>query len=107
MIMISRKQIRELAEKISKKFSTKKIILFGSYAYGKPTSNSDVDLCIVADLGTKRKIELLREIRREINLSVQYPIDVLLYDVKEFSERSVLQNTLEYKIAKKGLLIHG
>lgn len=105
--MISKSQISELAENISKKFNTKKIILFGSYAYGKPNSNSDLDLCIIADLGTKRKIELLRDIRREINLSVQYPIDVLLYDVKEFSERSILQNTLEYKIVKQGLLING
>ena len=25
----------------------KKIILFGSYAYGKPNKNSDIDLCVI------------------------------------------------------------
>jgi predicted nucleotidyltransferase len=106
-MMISKNQISELADNISKKFNTKKIIVFGSYAYGKQNSNSDLDLCIVTNLGTKRKIDLLRDIRREITLSVQYPIDVLLYDVKEFTERAIHQNTLEYEIEKHGLLING
>ncbi|MDW7681754.1 MAG: nucleotidyltransferase domain-containing protein [bacterium] len=105
--MISKNQITELAKNISKKFNTKKIIVFGSYAYGKPDSNSDLDLCIITDLGTKRKIDLLRDIRREIALSAQYPIDVLLYDDKEFTERAIHQNTLEHKIIKQGLVING
>jgi len=69
--MISKDQISELADNISKKFNLKKIIVFGSYAYGKPNINSDLDLCIITDLGSKRKIDLLRDIRREITLSVQ------------------------------------
>ena len=105
--MISKKQISELADNISRKFNTKKIIVFGSHAYGEPNSNSDLDLCIVTDLGTKRKIDLLRDIRREITLSVQYPIDVLLYDDKEFTERAMHRNTLEHKIANQGFLING
>ena len=105
--MISKNQISELADNISRKFNTKKIFVFGSYAYGKPNSNSDLDLCIVTDLGMKRKIDLLRDIRREITLSVQYPIDVLLYDDKEFTERAIHRNTLEHKIVKQGILING
>jgi len=105
--MISKNQISELADNISKKFNLKKIIVFGSYAYGKPDINSDLDLCIITDLGNKRKIDLLRDIRREITLSVQLPIDILVYGDEEFTERSTHQNTLEYKIAKQGLLING
>jgi len=58
-------------------------------------------------LGYQKKIDLLRDIRREITLSVQYPIDVLVYDDKEFTERAIHQNTLEHKIEKQGLLING
>jgi len=105
--MISKNQISELADNISKKFNLKKILVFGSYAYGKPDINSDLDLCIITDLGNKRKIDLLRDIRREITLSVQLPIDILVYDDEEFNERSIHQNTLEHKIAKQGLLING
>ena len=93
--MITKKQIKILADTIAKKFSTRKIFLFGSYAYGEPESESDLDFCIITDLGNKRKIELIRDIRREINLNFQIPIDILLYDNNEFNERSIHQNTLE------------
>ncbi len=105
--MITKKQINRLANTIVKKFSTKKIYLFGSYAYGEPQSESDIDLCVITDLGNKRKIELIRNIRREINLNFQIPIDILLYDEKEFNERAIHQNTLEHQILNQGILING
>ncbi len=81
--------------------------MFGSYAYGKPQPESDLDFCILTDLGDKRKIELIRDIRREINFNFQIAIDILLYDNKEFNDRAIHQNTLEYKILKQGILING
>jgi uncharacterized protein len=105
--MISKKQLTELANTLSKKFNTKKIFVFGSYAYGAPNIESDIDLCIITDLGEKRKIDLLRDIRREINFLFKYPLDILLYDDKEFTTRALHQNTLEYKILNQGILIYG
>jgi len=105
--MILKRQIRALADTISKKFNTKKIFIFGSYAYGEPNYDSDLDLCITTELGVKRKIDLLREIRKEIMVSFQFPVDLLIYDDKEFTERAAHQNTLEYKISNQGLLIYG
>ena len=42
-----KKNIREIAEKIREGYKPEKIILFGSYAYGNPTEESDIDLLIV------------------------------------------------------------
>jgi predicted nucleotidyltransferase len=39
--------IRRLARQIAARFQPDKIILFGSYAYGTPTPDSDVDLLVV------------------------------------------------------------
>lgn len=39
--------IRRFARRIAKRFQPRKIILFGSYAYGKPHNESDVDLLVV------------------------------------------------------------
>jgi predicted nucleotidyltransferase len=39
--------IRRFAHRIAKQFQPRKIILFGSYAYGKPHAESDVDLLVV------------------------------------------------------------
>ena len=39
--------IQRLARQIAERFQPDKIILFGSYAYGTPTPDSDVDLLVV------------------------------------------------------------
>jgi predicted nucleotidyltransferase len=45
--MVTRRQINKLAKLIAEQFRPAKIILFGSYAYGTPTEDSDVDLLVV------------------------------------------------------------
>jgi len=45
--------LKEAINKIIKEFNPEKIILFGSYAYGKPTMDSDIDLMIVMDTDEK------------------------------------------------------
>src|SRR6266403_5778048 len=39
--------IRRFARQIAERFQPEKIILFGSYAYGKPHNESDVDLLVI------------------------------------------------------------
>src|SRR5580693_8450137 len=41
--------IRRFARRIAERFQPAKIILFGSYAYGKPHEESDVDLLVVME----------------------------------------------------------
>jgi predicted nucleotidyltransferase len=102
-----KKQITSLVNTISKKYGAKKIILFGSYAYGLHDDNSDIDLCIIADIKGKRKIDILREIRRELISQISNPIDILIYDAKEFNDRASLNNTLEHKILMDGIIVYG
>lgn len=45
--MVTETQIKKVAQKIAKEYSPEKIILFGSYAWGKPHKDSDIDLFIV------------------------------------------------------------
>ena len=53
-------KLKEVTDKIVKEFKPEKIILFGSYAWGKPNEDSDVDLFIVKE--TKNTRELARKI---------------------------------------------
>ncbi len=46
---IPMRTIRAIVKHIAEKFDPEKIILFGSYAYGKPTAWSDVDLLVIMD----------------------------------------------------------
>ena len=105
--MINKKLINMIANQITKNIKINKIFVFGSYAYGNAKQDSDLDLCVITELGNKRKIDIMREIRKDIRQSYIIPIDVLVYDVKEFDERASHQNTLEYKILSQGILVHG
>ena len=58
--MVKEKEIKKIAEKIAKEYKPEKIILFGSYAWGKPGPNSDVDLFVV------KKTDNTREMARKI-----------------------------------------
>jgi predicted nucleotidyltransferase len=100
-------QIKLLRNTLAGKFDAKQIILFGSHAYGKAAKESDIDLCIIADLKNKRKIELMREIRRELVDLISNPLDILVYNEDEFIERAKLANTLEHKIMRDGIKVYG
>lgn len=105
--MTAKEQINLFASKIIKKFAVKKIILFGSYAKGKSDDSSDVDICIITNITHKRKIEIIRDIRREINPFISFPLDILVYNEKEFNQRAQLKSTLEHKIINEGIELNG
>jgi uncharacterized protein len=79
--MVNRQDIEEFAHKIAEQFHPEKIILFGSYAYGNPTLDSDVDLMVIMDHDTRNvemAIKISTAIRRpfSLDLFVRRPQDI-------------------------------
>ena len=99
------KQVEILKNTLKKKFAVKQIFVFGSHAYGKPDEDSDIDLCVITDLNNKRKIDIIREIRRELIDLIFNPLDILVYSEEEFKERAGLRSTLEHKIMTNGMRV--
>lgn len=97
------KQMELLKTRLTSKFAAKQIIIFGSHAYGKPDKDSDIDLCIIMDLKERRKLDLIREIRRELMDLISNSLDILVYNEDEFKERAKLTSTLEHKIMTDGM----
>lgn len=92
-------------ERIVSKLKPQKIILFGSYAYGNPTPDSDVDLLVI--MNTKA-----REIDRFLAVSNllyprQFPVDILVKTPKEIKEESHKKgNFFLREILTKGKVIY-
>ncbi|GHU73537.1 hypothetical protein AGMMS49992_12440 [Clostridia bacterium] len=79
------------------------IYLFGSYAYGVPHKDSDIDIYVVIpDSIIKNPIYVGVDIRRAIPDSVQYPLDILVGRSSVF-ERRRHSCTLQREIAEKGI----
>ncbi len=80
--MISAKQIQAICDDIVREFAPLQVILFGSYAYGAPTEDSDVDLLVVMDIlkseTWQQKWEMQQRIpkRFDLDLHVRSPADI-------------------------------
>ena len=74
--MISRRAIREFSNEVARRFRPRKIILFGSYAYGKPTEDSDVDLLVIMP-GKARRVRMSLKIREAVDSD--FPMDEFDY----------------------------
>lgn len=83
--MTSRTDIKKITEKIKEEYKPEKIILFGSYAWGKPRKWSDVDLFIVKK-SKKRRIDREYELRKKISESDFPPLDLLVYTPEEVAK---------------------
>jgi len=106
MILDIKQEIINLTNKIIEVTSPQKIYLFGSFAYGKPSNDSDIDLCIIIRDNQARKRDLIKSIRKSISKVATVPVDILIYNEEEFSKRAKLCSTIEYKIANEGISIY-
>ncbi|MDP6353837.1 MAG: nucleotidyltransferase domain-containing protein [Planctomycetota bacterium] len=75
--------IQAVVRQIVNQFQPEKVILFGSYAYGKPSEYSDVDLLVVMDC-EKRPIRVAAEISAAVDHA--FPLDILVREPGEFQE---------------------
>ena len=66
IVMISRQAIEATCNDIVREFSPLQVILFGSYGYGTPTEDSDVDLLVVMAIPEAETRQQAVEIRRRI-----------------------------------------
>src|SRR5438128_11714064 len=66
--------IRQLAQQISERFQPDRIILFGSYAYGEPEEDSDVDMLVI--MPAKNESSQRRRIRSAIEY--HFPLDLIV-----------------------------
>ncbi|PIS39280.1 MAG: hypothetical protein COT33_02780 [Candidatus Nealsonbacteria bacterium CG08_land_8_20_14_0_20_38_20] len=96
-------KIKEITEKIVKEFQPEKIILFGSFAYGKPKPSSDIDLLIIKK-SKKRKVERIKEVLMKVESDI--PLGPVVYTPKEIQERLDLGDFFFQSIFKKGKLLY-
>ncbi len=99
--------IRRIVEKIKKEYNPEKILLFGSYAWGNPTKDSDIDLFIIKDTKEKprdRQISV-REILDEEN--ALFALETLVYTPGEIKKRLDMGDDFIKKIINKGTVVYG
>lgn len=82
--MVDEQSIRSLSEHIVREFRPERIILFGSYAAGTPTPDSDVDLLVILPFEGRNFTKSLEILNRT---NPQFPIDLLARTPEDTARR--------------------
>jgi uncharacterized protein len=96
-------QIQELCDQIVREFRPQKILLFGSYAYGQPSVDSDVDLLVIMPFeGSSR--EQAVKIRTRIDTPVA--LDLLVRTPEQIAERLAMGDFFIREITEQGRVLY-
>ena len=101
--MVEVDNIVELAERIVQQFHPERIILFGSYAYGRPTADSDVDLLVVLPFEGHPAYKAA-EIRTSIR--APFPMDLLARTLQQVQRRVEHGDFFMREIMEKGKVLY-
>ena len=103
--MISQEKINEVINRIVKNINPEKIILFGSYASGNPSEESDLDILIVKEMRMPR-YKRGREVKKHLR-GMKIPIDVIVYTKKEIKEWEGTKTAFINQAIKQGKVLYG
>ena len=103
--MVPRQEIQATCDDIVREFAPLQVILFGSYAYGTPTADSDVDLLVVMDIPKSEFLPQAIEIRQRIPR--RFRMDLLVRSPEEIAYRLSYNDWFLREITEKGQLLHG
>lgn len=98
-----RKHIEDLREQIVRAVNPQKIILFGSYAYGEPSADSDLDLLVIMPLEVSPHRQAF-EIRRQIKAPM--PLDLLVRTPEFVAQRLAWGDFFLKEVVEQGTLLY-
>lgn len=100
--LVPRAAIRRVVEQIAREFSPERIYLFGSYAYGKPHRDSDVDLLVVMPA----RNEKYQGARIHYAADAPFPMDVIVRTPTDMERRLREGDYFLQEVVTQGILCH-
>ena len=102
--MVDPKDIQATCDDIVREFAPLKVILFGSYAYGTPTEDSDVDLLVVMPVPESQTRSLAVEIRRRIPR--RFRMDLVVRSPEEIAYRISHNDWFLREVTQEGQVLY-
>jgi predicted nucleotidyltransferase len=101
--MVGMNKIEDLTSEIVREFNPERIILFGSYAYGRAGDDSDVDLLVVLPFEGK-PVRKAIEIRNKINAGM--PLDLIVRTPEQLAQRLAQNDWFMREIVERGRTLY-
>lgn len=102
--LVSTGEIQSFVDQIVERFKPQKVLLFGSYASGTPTSDSDLDLLVVMLAPPKWEHALL--IKSELQRRFPAPLQIIFMKGEEFEETKDVVGGIAYPASHAGRVLY-
>jgi uncharacterized protein len=101
--VIACEDIQAFVDQVVRRFRPAAVILFGSYAYGRPTEDSDVDLMVVmSHRGPGAKVAT----RIRLACPRAFPMDLIVRTPTEVRRRLRMGDSFLREVTSKGIVLH-
>ena len=98
-----REGLRKVTQQIVEQFHPQKVILFGSYAYGQPTEDSDVDVLVIMETEGN---PLYTAAHISAAVDHPFPLDILVIQPSDLAFALQEKNIFETEVIKKGVTLY-
>ncbi len=101
--MVQMNKIEEFGRNVGREFNAEKVILFGSYAYGNPSPDSDVDFLVVMNFsgkGARKSVEILER------LDPRFGVDMLVRTPEQVRQRIEWNDFFMKEIVENGRVLY-
>ena len=101
--MMTQRQIKDFGQRLAREFKPSKVVLFGSYAYGRPGPDSDVDLLVVMPLAGN---PVDKSVEMRLRLQPRFPLDLLVRTPAKIKERLAMGDDFIKDIFDRGKVLY-
>jgi predicted nucleotidyltransferase len=101
--MVTMRQIEDVSRRIAQQFHPQRILLFGSYAWGSPSPDSDVDLLVILPFEGK---PVAKSVEMRLKVRPPFPVDLLVRTPEKVQERLALGDPFIRSILEEGKVLY-
>ncbi len=101
--MVAMDKIEEFGRRIGREFDAERVILFGSYARGAVTKDSDVDLLVIGPF-EGRSVD--RSVQIRMQLRPGFPVNLVLRTAEKVRERLAMGDDFMRDILEEGKVLY-
>jgi uncharacterized protein len=100
---ITLRQIEDVSRRIADEFHPERVLLFGSYAWGVPSEDSDVDLLVILPFDGKA---VAKSVEMRLKIRPPFPVDLLVRTPEKIRERLALGDPFIRSILEEGKVLY-
>jgi predicted nucleotidyltransferase len=101
--MVTMRQIRQLSRQIAEEFHPRRIVLFGSYARGAATEDSDVDLLVITPF---KGLPVAKSVEIRLRVRPPFPVDILVRTPEKVRKRLAMGDSFMHDILENGTVLY-